>query len=486
MTSKILVVDDDTEIRKVTGIYLENEGYEVIKAENGEQALSIIAETQIDLVLLDIMMPGMDGIETCMKIRENNIMPIIFLSAKSEDLDKIQGLASGADDYITKPFNAMELMARVKSQLRRYIKYSPVQSIDKNIIEIGNLTINTDTRQVFIGDKEVRLTPKEFDILELLARANSITVLEYNIMALITFATGIAVFLIVFLLLVNNKIKYIKYISKQVNKIANEELGLSLKVRGNDELAELCKNINIMSKQLKEKFDYERELENTKNELITNVSHDLRTPLTAIIGYLDILTNEKYKAKEEKEYLNSAYNLSIKLKKLIDELFEYTKLSSSDISLELVEADVGSILTQILGEYAPVFETKGLGIITYISDTKLPVKIDIEKIIRVFDNVLGNAEKYSSKPSDIIVRAYRNEDNIIISVSNKGKDIKKDKLDKMFEKFYRMDNSRSSKIEGSGLGLAISKKIVELHNGHIRAESNEDIVTINIRLPIAK
>lgn len=174
MTSKILVVDDDTEIRKVTGIYLENEGYEVIKAENGEQALSIIAETQIDLVLLDIMMPGMDGIETCMKIRENNIMPIIFLSAKSEDLDKIQGLASGADDYITKPFNAMELMARVKSQLRRYIKYSPVQSIDKNIIEIGNLTINTDTRQVFIGDKEVRLTPKEFDILELLARNKGI------------------------------------------------------------------------------------------------------------------------------------------------------------------------------------------------------------------------------------------------------------------------------------------------------------------------
>ncbi|MCT8977227.1 HAMP domain-containing histidine kinase [Clostridium sp. CX1] len=320
----------------------------------------------------------------------------------------------------------------------------------------------------------------------ILAKANSITILEYNIIALIIFAIGIAVFLIMFLLLVNNKIKYIKYISKQVSKIANEELGLSLKVRGNDELAELCKNINIMSKQLKEKFDYERELENTKNELITNVSHDLRTPLTAIIGYLDILTNEKYKAKEEKEYLNSAYNLSIKLKKLIDELFEYTKLSSSDIFLELVETDIGSILIQILGEYAPVFETKGLGIITYICDTKLPVKVDIEKIIRVFDNVLGNAEKYSNKPSDIIVRAYRNEDNIIISVSNKGKDIKKDKLDKMFEKFYRMDNSRSSKIEGSGLGLAISKKIVELHNGQIGAESNEDIVTINIRLPIAK
>ncbi len=174
MPNKILIVDDDNEIRKITGIYLENEGYEVLKAENGEQALKIIAENDIDLVLLDIMMPVMNGIEACMKIREDNIMPIIFLSAKSEDLDKIQGLASGADDYITKPFNAMELLARVKSQLRRYTRYSAPQNAAKNIIEVGNLTINTDTRQVLVGDKEIRLTPKEFDILELLARNKGI------------------------------------------------------------------------------------------------------------------------------------------------------------------------------------------------------------------------------------------------------------------------------------------------------------------------
>lgn len=169
MGNRILIVDDDAEIRKVMGIYLGNEGYEILKAENGEDALKHISENEIDLILLDIMMPGINGIETCMKIRETNIMPIMFLSAKSEELDKIQGLASGADDYITKPFNAMELIARVKSQLRRYTRYSTVQNTSKNIIEIGNLTINTDTRQVFIGEKETRLTPKEFDILELLA-----------------------------------------------------------------------------------------------------------------------------------------------------------------------------------------------------------------------------------------------------------------------------------------------------------------------------
>jgi len=169
MINKILIVDDDAEIRKVLGIYLENEGYEILKAKNGDEALKHIAENEVALVLLDIMMPGMNGTEVCMKIREDSIMPIIFLSAKSEDLDKIQGLACGADDYITKPFNAMELIARVKSQLRRYTKYTLDSKTSKNIIEIGNLTINTDTREVFVGNKDIRLTPKEFDILELLA-----------------------------------------------------------------------------------------------------------------------------------------------------------------------------------------------------------------------------------------------------------------------------------------------------------------------------
>lgn len=169
MANKILIVDDDAEIRKVIGIYLENDGYEVLKAENGDQALKLIADNEVSLVLLDIMMPGMSGTEVCMKIRETNMMPIIFLSAKSEDIDKIQGLTSGADDYITKPFNAMELIARVKSQLRRYTRYSTQPITPRNIIEIGNLIINTDTRQVLVGDNDVRLTPKEFDILELLA-----------------------------------------------------------------------------------------------------------------------------------------------------------------------------------------------------------------------------------------------------------------------------------------------------------------------------
>ncbi|QQZ08478.1 response regulator transcription factor [Heyndrickxia vini] len=174
MESKILIVDDDKDIRNLISVYLENEGLYTHKVEDAIEALKLLEEREFDLIILDIMMPNMDGIEACMKIRQERNMPIIMLSAKSEDIDKIQGLTSGADDYLSKPFNPLELIARVKSQLRRYKKYNADTKNTKNIIEIGDLTVNTDTRQVWVRGKEVRLTPKEFDILELLSRNKGI------------------------------------------------------------------------------------------------------------------------------------------------------------------------------------------------------------------------------------------------------------------------------------------------------------------------
>ncbi|WP_409369262.1 response regulator transcription factor [Lysinibacillus sp. 38-6] len=174
LMSKILIVDDDNEIRNLIAVYLENEGLETEKAEDAVEALKMLEKKEFDLIVLDIMMPKMDGIEACLKIREERSMPIIMLSAKSEDMDKIKGLAAGADDYLSKPFNPLELIARVKSQLRRYKKYNTETTFEKSVMEIGDLTINTDTRQVWIQKQEIRLTPKEFDILELLARNKGI------------------------------------------------------------------------------------------------------------------------------------------------------------------------------------------------------------------------------------------------------------------------------------------------------------------------
>ncbi|MFE3574946.1 response regulator transcription factor [Lysinibacillus sp. NPDC059133] len=170
----ILIVDDEKEIRNLIAIYLKNEGYEILEASDGEEGLSLLKKHKVHLIVLDIMMPNVDGIEMCMKVREIAEMPIIMLSAKSQDMDKIVGLTLGADDYVTKPFNPLELVARIKSQLRRYIKMNRSDMMDENEIEIGDMRISTDTHEVIVNNEKVKLTPREFSILELLARNQGI------------------------------------------------------------------------------------------------------------------------------------------------------------------------------------------------------------------------------------------------------------------------------------------------------------------------
>ena len=171
---RILIVDDEKEIRDLIDIYLKGEGYDTIKAENGEEALNILSSNDVDLIILDIMMPKVNGIEACLKIREEREMPIIMLSAKSEDMDKILGLNTGADDYLTKPFNPLELVARVRSQLRRYKRFNNTLAKEElvvkqdNVLEIDEISINLETHEVFKDGEEIKLTPTEFEILVLL------------------------------------------------------------------------------------------------------------------------------------------------------------------------------------------------------------------------------------------------------------------------------------------------------------------------------
>lgn len=167
----ILVVDDDKEIAELVEIHLVGDGYRVFKAYSAKEGLEILDKEEIKLVILDIMMPGMDGLSMCRVIREQSTIPIIMLSAKSADLDKIIGLGTGADDYVIKPFNPLELTARVKSQLRRYTKFNKNNSDDKaeKEISVSHLVINKETHKVHAYGKEVRLTPIEFQILYLLA-----------------------------------------------------------------------------------------------------------------------------------------------------------------------------------------------------------------------------------------------------------------------------------------------------------------------------
>lgn len=169
--NNVLVIDDEKEIAELVEIYLVSDGYLVHKAYSAVEGFNVLQETAIDLVILDIMMPGMNGLDMCRKIRETNNIPIIMLSAKSTDLDKIVGLSTGADDYVVKPFNPLELTARVKSQIRRYTQLNPNNGNDKcsNVLQIQGLEISKDDHRVTVYGEEIKLTPIEFDILYLLA-----------------------------------------------------------------------------------------------------------------------------------------------------------------------------------------------------------------------------------------------------------------------------------------------------------------------------
>ncbi|WP_252233808.1 HAMP domain-containing sensor histidine kinase [Clostridium sp. ZS1] len=307
--------------------------------------------------------------------------------------------------------------------------------------------------------------------------------ISVNIFYIISFL-GIAVFLITFVSLVNRKVKYIKFLTKEVKVIKDEGFGKTIKVKGKDELSELCQSINDMSLELRKKIDNEKIIEKNKNELITSVSHDLRTPLTSIIGYVDLLKKNEFNDKEKFDnYIEVIDERTKSLNRLINELFEYTKLTSHDIKLNYSRLEIVSLIEQMVGEYTPIFNKENLEVVKDITDKDIFINADIEKIVRVLENLLTNVIKYSVKNSKVLIKLFEENDYVVVSVSNKAKDIAEDDLKNIFERFYKVDKSRKEQ-DSTGLGLSIVKRIVELHNGEIDVNLNEDIIEFKISLPL--
>lgn len=313
-----------------------------------------------------------------------------------------------------------------------------------------------------------------------------LSMLQVSLLMIFLLSTAILTFIFVFILLVRKKIRYLKSISETVQHIANGKLGLTIEINGRDELTQLAGNINYMSKELEDKFIHERQLEIAKNELITNISHDLRTPLTSIIGYLNLIKNGQYENKDQfHEYFETIYSKSHRLKHLIDELFEFTRLSSPDAMLNLSKVDLASLLQQIVGEYIPMFEEEQLTVRSSITDEDIPVVIDVEKMVRVYENLIMNAIKYSMKPSEIQISFKSKGNTAVLQVSNRVKNPPKEDVNKMFERFFRGDKARMD-AQGTGLGLSISKRIVELHDGIIHAEYKEGWINFIVEHPLNK
>lgn len=177
-TAKILVVDDERQIRRVMRVALQSQGYEVVDARNGEDALTVMQSESFDLVLLDLNMPGIGGMEACRRIRQISEVPIVILSVRSTEMDKVEALDAGADDYVMKPFGEKELMARIRAALRR----APVTDPAESILVLGDLTVNLETRHVSSHGKEVRLTPKEFDVMQYLVSNPNVAILHSRLL----------------------------------------------------------------------------------------------------------------------------------------------------------------------------------------------------------------------------------------------------------------------------------------------------------------
>lgn len=296
---------------------------------------------------------------------------------------------------------------------------------------------------------------------------------------------GILLFSVVFLALERRTARQLCKIAAAVERISSGDLSTQLEIGGDSEFAQIAENINRMQADIRRLMEKERESERSKNDLITNIAHDLRTPLTSILGYMDLLTkNKALTAEQQAHYLEIVYTKSKRLQKLIEDLFDFTKMTYGKISMKVGELDIVQLLAQILEENYPSFEKKGL---SYELQSNVPsqmIRADGDLLARVFDNLISNAIKYGADGKRVQVHVSAEEETVTVRVVNYGYVIPEQELPLLFEKFYRVEQSRSTQTGGTGLGLAIVKNIVDMHGGTVSVSSDLSGTVFTVKLRI--
>ncbi|MCK9860629.1 ATP-binding protein [Paenibacillus sp. ATY16] len=291
-------------------------------------------------------------------------------------------------------------------------------------------------------------------------------------------------FFIYFFALSRSTIRYLMRISQGIERIAGGDFESRLPVRGGDELGALAENINKMTAQLKLSIEEERRTERTKAELVTNVSHDLRTPLTSIVGYLGLIEEDRYRDEVElRHYVQIAYEKSTRLKSMIDDLFEYTR-TSGGIGLRLSPINLVEMIGQLAAQFRLQFEQAEVKCRLALPDHSILVDADGDKLVRVFENLVVNAIQYGKEGRQIDIAIWSEGGLAVVEIANYGESLPASVIPLLFERFYRGEQSRSRNTGGSGLGLAIAKNIVELHHGQISAASAEGKTSFKVELPL--
>ena len=295
--------------------------------------------------------------------------------------------------------------------------------------------------------------------------------------AFFVYLLGVVIISVIYVFRLNKLLKFASVsISEEEPKIFGTDCPEELK-----DFSQKLKNFKF---ELKENERARALAEQQKNDLIVYLAHDLKTPLTSVIGYLSLLEETGDLPIEQRaKYTGIALDKAYRLEQLINEFFDITRLNLQTIEAQKSRVNLTILLVQILNEFFPMFEEKELNIVQEI-ETEIVLFADADKLARVFDNLFRNAVNYCYNGTDIICFAGKTENQAVIRIKNKGDDIPKEKLEHIFDKFYRVDNSRRTTTGGSGLGLAIAKQIIELHNGSITATCNDGITEIEVILPL--
>lgn len=339
------------------------------------------------------------------------------------------------------------------------------------------MIILAESRAIFDFQWLYNIFPHLYDLLDNIYEL----VFERAYFIFIIFGTTLIIVLSLLYKLLNKIFSYVFAVSESADKLFDKNVEY---INLPPEMVEVEKKLNHFKTEAIKNERLARENEQKKDELIVYLAHDIKTPLTSMIGYLSLLSEIKDMPQEQRNrYIDMALDKSYRLEYLINELFDVARFNSEKIVLEKEEINLNLMLEQIADDFYPTLKEMNKKI-NFTSDEKTILYADPDKLSRVFNNLIKNAVNYSKENTDIDISILNKENQATVKITNKGKQIPKEKLDKIFEKFYRLDSSRTSKTGGSGLGLAIAKEIVELHGGRIYAESDMKETTFSVILPI--
>lgn len=505
MDDKILLVDDEKDIVDLLEEMLQKEGFHSIqKSYTGMSALNTCRDFQPDVIVLDIMLPDIDGLEVCKKIREFSYCSILFLSSKNDDIDKILGLSCGGDDYITKLFSPREVVFRIKAQLRRQQYQTTLSANDTVSLTVGSISIDKESCRAYKAGQEIELTGREFMLLSyLMENADKIiskerlyeqvwgeysSICDNTIMVhirhlrekiednpsvpqqLIT-VRGLGYKFKKRISGVLYGVFSTKAIKRLMTSIQEISVRSYLPVKEQGVFHELYDSLNTLDAEIRISDHLRTQTEKTREDWIANITHDLKTPLSPIRGYAEILQETDGGNREHRRHYADVMLKNISyMEKLIEDLKLTYQIENNMLPIHREDKNIVRFLKELVIDILNMPEYEARSIHFESEDETVIFPFDQILFTRAFRNLIINAFVHGEEHTEVTVSILASQAALEIKVADNGKGMSEDVVRHLFDRYYRGTNTEQ-KPEGTGLGLAIAKGIIDLHGGMISVSS---------------